>query len=106
MFLSITGVSHDTAPIHVREQLALSGEGLSVALGTSRSHAAECVILSTCNRFEIYTLQSQDHAPEPRSLLAALLGQETPALIESNLYSHSGAEAVAHLFKVASGIDS
>src|SRR3954453_1105920 len=105
MFLSVTGVSHDTAPIEVREKLALSGERIAAALGKSRSYAAECVILSTCNRFEVYTFQPQDRSPESSAVLEALLAQ-APAHIESHLYSYSGSDAAAHLFKVASGIDS
>lgn len=105
MFLSVTGVSHDTAPIHVREQLALAGEHLSAALLRSRRHVAECVILSTCNRFELYTLQQQGTAKDPRTLLTLLL-EQLPSEVEPHLYTYRGAEAVRHLFRVASGIDS
>src|SRR5687767_11067865 len=50
--LSVVGVSHDTAPLHVREQISLSGEHLTTALHAALWHASECVVISTCNRFE------------------------------------------------------
>lgn len=103
MPLSILGVSHDTTPLHVREQLALAGERLDTALGRSRNHAAECVILSTCNRFEIYTLTKGQHA-----LLDGIFRSSTAVSkdLEPYLYSYQGTAAARHLFRVVSGIDS
>ncbi|HKP53970.1 MAG TPA: glutamyl-tRNA reductase [Chloroflexia bacterium] len=107
MSLFVAGVSHDTAPIHVREQLALGGDALIAALRRSRGHFDECVILSTCNRFEVYAFRQQgaDDVREPGALLDALF-DDLPPSIGPNLYSDRDADAARHLFRVASGIDS
>jgi glutamyl-tRNA reductase len=105
MLLSVTGVSHNTAPIEMRETLALAGERLAAALRRSRTHVAECVILSTCNRFEVYTLQEETSPQPPGQMLTTLLG-ELPKGVDEHLYSHSQTDAAAHLFRVASGIKS
>lgn len=105
MFLSVTGVNHDTEPIQVREQFALLGQQAEVALARSRSCAAECVILSTCNRFEVYTLQRDHQSPNPRALLTGIFGAISPH-IDSYLYSYRDAAASEHIFRVASGLES
>lgn len=106
MSLVVLGVSHDTAPIQVREQLALAGEQSTAALNRARHRGAECVILSTCNRLEIYILQRGRQ--ERRVVLGDILEESAAHLdyIEPHLYSYEGTEAASHLFRVASGMDS
>src|SRR5215204_6143982 len=106
MSLLVLGFSHDTAPIHVRERLALAGEHLNAALNRSRNVAAECVILSTCNRFEIYILHREHRRQE--TVLSGILGESSAHLdyLKPHLYDYKDAEATRHLLRVASGIDS
>src|SRR4051794_36583145 len=105
MFLSVIGINHDTAPIQVREQLALSGEQIETALARAQSYAAECVILSTCNRFEIYTLHHERQSSNLRTQLTSILGS-IPSHVDPYLYNYQHAEAGEHLFRVASGVES
>ena len=108
------GLNHKTASVEVRERLAFSGSRLRQAL----SALAECcarqdgtlregVILSTCNRTEIYAL-AEDAARGREHLLRFLSEQEglPPAGFESPLYTCEDEQAVNHLFSVAAGIDS
>ena len=72
MKLLITGVSHKTAPVEVRERLAFREESLPAALADLRSHGvAEAVILSTCNRVEI-TVTTEDQS-DPQAIVDAFL---------------------------------
>ena len=112
--LQVIGVNHDTAPIHVREQLSLAGEHLSYAykavservMGRPQANC-ECVILSTCNRFEVYLLLPNEQ-PEHEPLLMVLsdLFGCNVAHLQKYIYHHNGPSAVRHLLRVTSGIDS
>ena len=113
MKLLITGVSHKTAPVEIRERLAFREESLPAALADLRSHGvAEAVILSTCNRVEI-TVTAEDQA-DPRAIVDAFLaarksviaGDMGPDAIGPHLYRHEGREAIHHLFRVAASLDS
>lgn len=108
------GLNHRTAPVEVRERLAFSGSSLRQAL----SALAECragqdgalqegLILSTCNRTEIYALV-EDGAKGREHLVRFLSEQQgLPSTgFESPLYTFENEEAVNHLFSVAAGIDS
>ena len=101
--LLVLGLNHDTAPIQVREQFSVSGEQLQDLLVTVRRKAGECVILSTCNRFELYLLLPGHQAPE--EVLTRTFGETAPSL-QPYMYSHYASEASRHLFRVASGLDS
>src|SRR5437870_6686719 len=80
-FLTVGGVSHSTAPIHVRERLALSPDDLRAELETASQHFAECVILSTCNRFEVYAVSSGEPREQgPNDLTGRLFGESYQAL--------------------------
>ena len=59
MYVLCTGLNHKTAPLEIREGLSFSKEVLQEALLNLRSHISEGVILSTCNRTEIYTVASE-----------------------------------------------
>jgi glutamyl-tRNA reductase len=109
MNLHITGVSHKTAPVEIRERLAFSGAALPEALTELKSRAgvAEALILSTCNRVEIVV--SSDDDVDLRSLIADFLSQTrqaSAASLSSCLYHHEGSKAIHHLFRVAASLDS
>ncbi|MBF6612102.1 MAG: glutamyl-tRNA reductase [Chloroflexi bacterium] len=101
--LSVTGISHDTAPVHLREQLSLPDDRLYSALGAAGQERQGCVILSTCNRFEIYLTTSERGAIQ--TLLSEMFGPRI-AEVEPCTYRYDGAEAARHLFRVAAGVDS
>jgi glutamyl-tRNA reductase len=103
----VVGVNHQTAPLEVREALAFPPEGLVEALERAREEAglSEAMILSTCNRVEIY-----GQAPEPRTravaeFLARFHGRALEEL-DPHLYRHEGEAAVRHAFRVAASLDS
>jgi glutamyl-tRNA reductase len=109
MKLLITGVSHKTAPVEIRECLAFREADLPAALADLRSRegVAEAVILSTCNRVEI-TLTTEDSA-DPQAIVQSFLADHkavTPASIGPHLYRHEGRDAIHHLFRVAASLDS
>src|SRR4051812_39713792 len=101
----VAGVSHKTAPVGVREQLAVqSNELVDVAhyLKWYR-HLDEVVLLSTCNRVEIYGTTPQSIGRIKSAL--QLLSSE-PVDLDPYIYVHRGAEAARHLFRVTAGLDS
>src|SRR5205823_7636596 len=109
MKLLITGVSHKTAPVEVRELLAFRLEALPAALADlkSRDGVAEAVILSTCNRVEI-TVTTGDTS-DPHAIVDSFLADHkavSAGAIGPHLYRHEGREAIHHLFRVAASLDS
>jgi glutamyl-tRNA reductase len=109
MKLLITGVSHKTAPVEVRERLAFSEATLPEALTQlkSRHGVVEALILSTCNRVEI--LVASEDSVDLRVLIGEFLAetrQASPATLGPCLYHHEGSAAIHHLFRVASSLDS
>lgn len=118
MPLAVVGINHHTAPLSLRERLALTdsqqGDLLNGPLGdTLRRHAglAEFVFLSTCNRTELYTAAPRIDRPigeAPRGLLDMLAqhGGLEPAELAPHGYTHVGGDALRHLCRVASGLDS
>jgi glutamyl-tRNA reductase len=109
MKLLITGVSHKTAPVAVRELLAFRDDTLPAALADlkAREGVAEAVILSTCNRVEITV--TTDDASDPEAIVVSFLTERKllrREAIEPHLYRHQGREAIHHLFRVASSLDS
>ena len=109
MKLAIAGVNHKTAPVAVRESLAFREESVPDALGRLRSQSGvrEAMILSTCNRVEIAL--TADDSCDPTALvdlfLAAHKGIDA-AQLGPQLYRHEGRDAIHHLFRVASSLDS
>ena len=109
MKLHITGVSHKTAPVEVRESLAFRPETLPAALADlkGRPGITEAVILSTCNRVEI-TVTTDDQT-DPQAIVDSFLADQksigTPK-IAPHLYRHEGRDAIHHLFRVAASLDS
>jgi len=109
MKLLVTGVSHKTAPVEVRECLAFREETLRPALADlkAREGVVEAVILSTCNRVEVIvtTEDSADPVAIVDGFLADLKGL-SPDTIAPHVFRHEGREAIHHLFRVAASLDS
>jgi glutamyl-tRNA reductase len=105
MKLFVTGVSYKTAPVELRELLAVGQSRLVSESYRLKSHGEleEIVLLSTCNRVEIYGVARQV-ADRVDSLLRLLSGGQHD--IGSVAYVHENLEAASHLFRVASGLDS
>ena len=107
--LFVAGLSHHTAPLAVREQLALDEDKLREIVSdlVGRGTCAEIMILSTCNRVEVYSVA--DVPGEARSAAFRQMGAQRgiglPTL-EPLLYTHGGVAAVQHAFRVASSLDS
>jgi len=109
MELLALGVSHKTAPLHVRERLALP-EGRATAVLAelcAQESIQEAVAISTCNRTELYLVASD--AVDAESAALTVLSREAgirPMELTDRLYSFREQEAVRHLFGVAAGLDS
>jgi len=107
--LFLLGINHDTAPVDLRERLSFSEGDLSetlVALST-RPGCGEAVVLSTCNRVELYV--RCDDLDEARTELTRFLSDfhgVDPAALAPHLYGLASSEAAQHLFRVAAGLDS
>ncbi len=111
--LVLLGINHDTAPIEVRERLAIPSTRLADATRTllHQPGIREGLILSTCNRVELLTLQDDAEAqpPQTQADLLRFLHEYfavPPNDIQPHLYEHRDREAVRHLFRVASSLDS
>lgn len=109
MTVLVVGASHRSAPVEVLEQLALV-PGAAAKLRTAAletEHVIEAVVLATCNRVEIYAAVDRFHGSVDD--LTALLVERTDLTAEAltpSLYVHYDEAAVAHLFAVATGLDS
>jgi glutamyl-tRNA reductase len=109
MSLAVVGVSHQTAPVEVRERFAYLEQDVPAALEALRraTGVEEAVLLSTCNRTELYLYPA--FGPETIELAERMLAEKAGPLsrpIDAYLYRHRDLEAVRHLFRVASGLDS
>jgi glutamyl-tRNA reductase len=108
--LLVLGVSHRTAPVGVRERLAVVPESMDAVLAelAALPSVCEAALLSTCNRVEIYAAVDADADRAARGLSEALAQRAgvTPLELGAHLYERRDAEAVAHLFRVASSLDS
>jgi glutamyl-tRNA reductase len=106
MTLLAIGLNHETAPLALRERVAFAHETLALALRDllAIDGVHEAVMLSTCNRTEIYahTEDGQEH------VVAQWLGEhhQLGSALDGYLYQHTGADAAKHLFRVATGLDS
>lgn len=111
MKFQLIGCSHHTAPVEVRERLAFSGDQAQTALADLRQRfpAAESVLVSTCNRVEVYTA-AEDAAlcPTHHQLVEFLASFHQLDAVEifDALFERTGEDAVRHLFLVASSLDS
>lgn len=109
MHLFLLGASHHSAPVDLRERIDFSRRGIPEALDglAETPGTAEVVVLSTCNRSEIYT--RSDAPDQARRTLAGFMSSfhDVPeSELAPHLYSRTDADAARHLFRVASGLDS
>ncbi len=110
MNVQVVGCSHHNAPIAIRERLAFNSEQVASALERLRQEfvGLEAVLLSTCNRVELYLAAENGDLPTHEQVvgfLARFHGLE-PGQIAEHLRQRSGEEAVRHLFTVAASLDS
>ena len=118
MRLVVIGVNHKTAPVALRERLAFGGDDLNSALNQLKTFTDGSVIVSTCNRTEIYALMPQSastigsitvamdqHIADIKSWLGAFK-KVSVAQIEPFLYVHRDTHALTHWLRVAAGLDS
>jgi len=111
MSLLVFGINHKTASVAIREQVAFPPDRIEHALRslTAITSVQEAVILSTCNRMEIYLGRDEPHTTPVASALVEWLARfhEIPSVILSPyVYTHVNQGAARHLFRVASGLDS
>lgn len=107
MSIIVVGVNQHTAPVAVREQLAVSPESLPGALAALRTQAAEGFLLSTCNRVEAYAVVEEATAGAAHlQRVLAVRPRSSPSLLSAYGYVHADAAAIRHLFAVAAGLDS
>lgn len=106
MVFCVAGVNYKTAPIEIREKLSFSDEEMKEAfhLLLAKEEVQECVILSTCNRVEIYALLSDDRVNILRDFIRDF--HKFNGNLEQILYCKKGESALEHLCVVAAGLDS
>ena len=107
MDLVVVGINHRTAPVALRERIAITPEEMGNALHDLRSTEGleEVAILSSCNRTEIYAVKPGDDPSGIGAWLAKYHDLPVDHLADA-LYIHSGDASVRHLLRVASGLDS
>jgi glutamyl-tRNA reductase len=105
MAFNILGLNHKTAPVALREKVAFNEDRLVAALRALRQErgVAEVVILSTCNRTEVYWAGSASSAELSQWLERH---HDNSLDLASSLYVHQEQRAIEHAFNVASGLDS
>ncbi|HTV07143.1 MAG TPA: glutamyl-tRNA reductase [Acidobacteriaceae bacterium] len=106
MRILLTGLNHKTAPVELRERLAIAPQDLAAETQALLSHPGvrEGLILSTCNRVEVLVCHDGDD-PEVTKYLNEHFSVDAKTL-EPHLYEYRDSEAVRHLFRVASSLDS
>ena len=107
MPLLALGLNHQTAPLALRERVALDATQTRAALEDLRAlpGVEDAALLSTCNRTEIYARLADGSSTDLAAWLATRHGMD-PAALASYLYDHRDDAAVRHLFRVATGLDS
>ena len=109
MSLLVVGVSHRTAPVPVLEQVALTGDAVDKLLAdvAGSPAVAEALVVSTCNRVEVYVESSKFH-PAVDAVTDQLLRHTGVAAeqLKAHLYVHYEDRAVSHLFAMTAGLDS
>ena len=101
------GISHLTAPVAVRERMSFTPEQIPASLGAilALPGLREAIILSTCNRTEIYADLEGEGGEALARWLAAERSADDPE-VQARFYRHEGEAAMQHLFRVACGLDS
>ena len=108
MRLLAVGLSHRTAPVELRETVDFSRKGLESALAelASRGIGRELVVLSTCNRAEIYAVAETDETADHIGRFFSDYHDIPHSEVRDHLYVHRGPDVARHLFRVAAGLDS
>ncbi|MCH7745421.1 MAG: glutamyl-tRNA reductase, partial [Chloroflexi bacterium] len=107
MRITLIGLNHKSAPLEVREQVSFSKSQLEEALPLLKDRIGESVILSTCNRTEFYAVgENPARIAEQVRLFIADYHGISAKIISQHLYEYTDADAVRHLLRVASGLDS
>ncbi|HKW87370.1 MAG TPA: glutamyl-tRNA reductase [Candidatus Acidoferrales bacterium] len=108
--VALIGCSHRTAPVELRERVVFTPEQAVRAASELRESGVieEAVVVSTCNRSELYGVSSESGDSAPAAMVSYLSEFHRIPVQElsGRLYQHIGPEAVRHLFRVASGLDS
>lgn len=109
MYFIIIGLSHKTTPVDIREKVGIPQEKIEEFLTTlvQEEDIQECMVISTCNRVEVYLVvrHTQKALGAVKKILSQKSGIDREEL-ESYLYIKEGREAVTHLFRVTSSLDS
>ena len=113
MEIVLIGLNHRTAPVELRERVSFTQEAARLASEQLRSRGvlSETVVLSTCNRSELYGVPPESASSAKDSagameLFLATFHRIEPAVLNGSLYRRHDREAVRHLFRVAAGLDS
>ena len=109
MSVLVVGMSHNSAPVAILEQVARDAEGSLKLIRDAFDieHVVEATVLSTCNRIEVYAEVERFHGSvEAISRLILSPSTESSELLVPHLYVHYDDAAVSHLFHVGSGLDS
>jgi glutamyl-tRNA reductase len=108
MRLFVVGLSHRTAPVALRERVDFARGGLDAALQALSACGAcrESVVLSTCNRAEIYAVGDGEEDAQAVSRFFSEYHHLEHEQVAEHLYIFNGAEAARHLFRVSAGLDS
>ncbi|HWZ97214.1 MAG TPA: glutamyl-tRNA reductase [Candidatus Dormibacteraeota bacterium] len=110
MEIVIVGLNHRTAPVEVRERVSFTPDQAQKAAAELRSRGIleETLVLSTCNRSEVYGVPPEDMRKSASALASYLstFHEVAPDALSASLYHHYDREAVRHLFRVSSGLDS
>jgi glutamyl-tRNA reductase len=109
MPLVVIGLSHRTSPVEMREQFAFVEAAIPVTLARLRQSGlvSEAVIVSTCNRVELYAATADDDAQNCAALQRLfLLAQDNSQDLNGEVYTVREPESLEHLFRVACGLDS
>ena len=110
MHIIVVGLSHKTAPVEIREKLAVPESRMGEALARLCSYQGvrEGVLLSTCNRVEVYAVVDEIESGYGRiqDFLADAHLSLSSEQLTPHLYWHEGDRAISHLFRVASSLDS
>jgi glutamyl-tRNA reductase len=107
MLIQLVGLSHKTAPVEIRERLHIDETNLPSALQRLHAVVPEAIVFSTCNRFEVLVrVEELEGAAELLSGLISEIREIPRQEFESLLYNYTGPEAIRHVFRVASSLDS
>ncbi|HLF78986.1 MAG TPA: glutamyl-tRNA reductase [Dehalococcoidia bacterium] len=105
LHISVTGISHQTTPVELRERFAFASDDLAPALMRLPDGLGGAALLSTCNRTELY-LASESPVGAGAAIVALASAKGEPAPEGIDFFHRQGSEAVRHLFRVAAGVES